>query len=358
MKKHNFFAGPAILPAPVLKEAAKAVKNFADTGLSILEISHRSKPFVAVMDEAVVLVKELLNLNDQWEVLFLTGGASSQFFMTAMNLLPQGETAAYLDTGTWSSKAIKEAKIFGNIEVTASSKDKNYSYIPRKYSVPKDARYLHLTSNNTIFGTQIQRFPKVRMPIVCDMSSDIFSRPLDMEQFGLIYAGAQKNMGPAGTTLVIVRKDLLGKVERTIPTMLDYNTHIKKNSSFNTPPVYPIYVSMLTLRWVKENGGLEAMQRKNKSKAKLIYGEIDRNPLFEGVVEKRDRSLMNVTFNMAEGHAEKADAFLKACAAAGCMGLAGHRSVGGFRASIYNAMPRNSVKVLTEVMQEFEKTHG
>ncbi len=357
MKKYNFSAGPAILPAPVLKEAAKAVKDFDGMGLSILEISHRSKQFVAVLDEAVASVKELLDLNDDWAVLWLTGGASSQFFMTAMNLLPQGEKAAYVNTGTWSTKAIKEAKLFGEVEEIASSKDQNFNYIP-KYKSPKDAVYLHLTSNNTIFGTQIKKFPNDAPPIVCDMSSDIFSRPLEIEKFGLIYAGAQKNLGPAGTTLVIVRKDLLGKVERQIPTMLDYKTHIAKDSSFNTPPCYPIYVSMLTLRWIKKNGGLEAMQRKNKSKAKLIYDEIDRNPLFEGFTAKKDRSLMNATFNMAEGHADKADAFVAACNAAGCVGIKGHRSVGGFRASIYNAMPRNGVKALVEVMQEFEKKHG
>ncbi len=357
MKKHNFFAGPAILPAPVLKEAAKAVKDFDGMGLSILEISHRSKNFVAVMDEAVSLVKELLGLDDKWEVLFLTGGASSQFYMTAMNLLPQGKKAGYLDTGAWSTKAIKEAKLFGEVVEVGSSKDKNFNYIP-KFKTPSDVEYLHLTSNNTIFGTQIQRFPNIDAPIVCDMSSDIFSRPLDMEKFGLIYAGAQKNMGPAGTTMVIVRKDLLGKVERQIPSMLNYNTHIAKGSMFNTPPVYPVYVCMLTLRWIKANGGLEAMQRKNKSKAKLLYGEIDRNSLFEGFTEKKDRSLMNVTFNMAAGHEDKAEAFVAACDAAGCMGVKGHRSVGGFRASIYNAMPRNSVKVLVEVMAEFEKKHA
>lgn len=357
MKKHNFFAGPAILPAPVLKEAAKAVKDFDGMGLSILEISHRSKNFVAVMDEAVSLVKELLGLDDKWEVLFLTGGASSQFFMTAMNLLPQDGKAAYLDTGAWSTKAIKEAKHFGEVVEVGSSKDKNFNYIP-KYKTPSDVTYLHLTSNNTIFGTQIQRFPNIDAPIVCDMSSEMFSRPLDMEKFGLIYAGAQKNMGPAGTTMVIVRKDILGKVEREIPTMLNYKTHIAKGSMFNTPPVYPIYVCMLTLRWIKANGGLEAMQRKNKSKAKLLYGEIDRNSLFEGFTDKKDRSLMNVTFNMTPGHEDKADAFVAACDAAGCVGIKGHRSVGGFRASIYNAMPRNSVKVLVDVMAEFEKKHA
>jgi phosphoserine aminotransferase len=357
MKKHNFFAGPAILPAPVLKEAAKAVKEFDGMGLSILEISHRSKNFVAVMDEAVSLVKELLGLDDKWEVLFLTGGASSQFYMTAMNLLPQGEKVAYVNTGAWSDKAIKEAKLFGEVDEVGSSKDKNFNYIP-KYKTPTDATYLHLTSNNTIFGTQIQRFPNIDVPIVCDMSSDIFSRPLDMEKFSLIYAGAQKNMGPAGTTLVIVRKDILGKVQRQIPSMLDYNTHIAKGSMFNTPPAYPIYVCMLTLRWIKANGGLEAMQRKNKSKAKLLYDEIDRNSLFVGYTEKKDRSLMNVTFNMVAGHEDKADAFVAACDAAGCMGVKGHRSVGGFRASIYNAMPRNSVKVLVEVMAEFEKKYA
>jgi len=355
-KKHNFFAGPAIIPAPVLKQAAAAVENFADMGLSILEISHRSAQFTEVMDNAVSLTKELLNINDDYEVLFLTGGASSQFYMTAMNILPSDGTAGYVDTGTWSTKAIKEAKHFGNVEVVASSADKNFSYIPKEYSLPSNLNYLHLTSNNTIFGTQMKSFPKLPIPLVCDMSSDIFSREFDINKFGIVYAGAQKNLGPAGTTLVIVRKDLLGKVERAIPTMLDYNTHIKKNSSFNTPPAYPIYVCMLTMQWLKDNGGVPAMAAKNEAKGKLLYDEIDNNPLFKGVAAKEDRSLMNVTFNLH--NEELAPAFLEDCAAAGCVGVKGHRSVGGFRASIYNAMPIESVQVFVDVMRDFRSKFG
>lgn len=357
MKKHNFFAGPAILPDSVLEQAANAIHDFAGMGLSILEISHRSKQFVAVLDEATSLAKELLGLDDRFEALFLTGGASTQFFMCPMNLLPQGKKAAYVNTGTWSTKAIKEAKMFGDIDVIASSEDENFSYIP-DFEVPSDIEYLHLTSNNTIYGTQIKEFPTIDAPIVCDMSSDIFSRPIDADKYGMIYAGAQKNMGPAGTTLVLVRKDMLGKVNRAIPTMLDYTTHIKKNSSFNTPPVYPIYVSLLTMRWVKENGGVAAMAKKNEAKGELLYGEIDRNSMFKGLTAKKDRSLMNVTFVMAEGHEDKEDAFVNACNAAGCVGIKGHRSVGGFRASTYNALPIESVKVLVEVMQEFERKNA
>ncbi len=352
MKVHNFFAGPAILPQPVINQAAKAMINFEGMNLSILEISHRSKQFEAVMNKAVSLVKELLSLNDDYEVLFLTGGASSQFYFTAMNLLDDGETASYLDTGTWSTKAIAEAKRFGNVEVVASSKDKNFNYIPKNYSVPANSKYLHLTSNNTIYGTQLHQLPATEVPIVCDMSSDIFSRPIDSNKYGLIYCGAQKNMGPAGTTLVIVNKNMLGKVKREIPTMLNYETHIKKNSSFNTPPVYAIYVSMLTMQWVKDNGGLKAMAKRNQAKADLLYGEIDRNPMFVGSAAKEDRSLMNVTFLLKDD--SKNDAFLEACAAANCVGVKGHRSVGGFRASIYNAMPIESVEVLVEVMRKFE----
>ena len=355
-KKHNFSAGPAILPAPVLQQAAAAVTDFGGMGLSILEISHRSAPFVAVLEESSALVKELLGLDDEWAVLFLTGGASSQFFMTAMNLLNDDQTACYVDTGTWSSKAIKEADAFGKVNVIASSQDKNFSYIPKDFSIPEDAAYLHLTSNNTIYGTQYHSWPATSVPFVCDMSSDIFSRPIDPNRYNLIYAGAQKNLGPAGTTLVIVRKDILGKVNRRIPTMLDYRTHIKKDSSFNTPPVYPIYVCMLTLRWIKEQGGLTAMEQHNVQKGKLIYDEIDRNACFEGVAATADRSLMNVTFVMKNPDME--NSFLANCKEAGCVGVKGHRSVGGFRASIYNAMPMASVEVLVEVMRDFEKRNG
>jgi phosphoserine aminotransferase len=358
MKKHNFSAGPAILPASVIEESAKGVANLNGMGLSILEISHRSPEFVQILDEAVALVRDLLHLSDDYAVLFLTGGASSQFFMTAQNLLGSEETAGYVDTGSWSTKAIKEAKLFGGVEVLASSKDKNYSYIPKGYSIPDHLKYVHLTSNNTIFGTQYQQWPDTAIPFVCDMSSDMFSRPIDYNRFAIIYAGAQKNMGPAGTTLVIVKKDVLGKINRVLPTMLNYETHIKKNSSFNTPPVFPIYVSMLTLRWVKSMGGLAKMAAHNQEKAKVMYDAIDSNPLFKGVAAEEDRSLMNVTFTMTEGYEELAPSFLDYCTEAGCVGVKGHRSVGGFRASIYNAMPTESVQVLADVMHQFNEKHG
>ncbi|MFK7795968.1 MAG: 3-phosphoserine/phosphohydroxythreonine transaminase [Aureispira sp.] len=352
MKIHNFSAGPAILDSSVLEEAAGAVENYDNQGLSILEMSHRSKPLVAMLEEAHQLVKDLLKLGDDYEVLYLTGGASSQFYMAPMNLLNEGDTAAYVDTGAWSTKAIKEAGHFGNVAVLGSSKDKNFSYIPKDWEAPADTKYLHLTSNNTIYGTRYAEFPKVDAPIVCDMSSDIFSREFDVTQFGLIYAGAQKNLGPAGTTLVIVRKDLLGKVERNIPTMLDYNTHIKKGSAFNTPPVYPIYVCLLTLRWLQANGGVKAMEKRNKEKAALLYAEIDSNPYFKGTAAVEDRSIMNVTFVTKDKAHE--DAFLAYCTANGVSGIKGHRSVGGFRASIYNAMPLSSVEYLVDLIQNFK----
>ncbi len=356
IKQHNFSAGPAILPQNVMREASKAVKNFDGMGLSILEISHRSPEFQSVVDEAESLVREIAGLDDTYAVLFLSGGASSQFFMTPMNLLGTDETTAYIDTGAWSSKAIKEAKLFGNVDVIASSKDLNYTYIPKRFRNPKEAVYLHLTSNNTIYGTQYQRFPKVDVPLVCDMSSDMFSRPLDVTKFGMIYAGAQKNLGPAGVTLVIIKKDWIGRTGRAIPSMLNYQTHIDKGSMFNTPPAFPIYVLMLTLRWIKSKGGLRAIEKINKSKARLLYKEIDENPCFKGTVEKKDRSLMNVCFLPTNG--DYTAPFLTMCKDAGISGVKGHRSVGGFRASIYNAMPRNSVKVLVEVMRAFAQKHG
>lgn len=358
MKKHNFFAGPAILPQTVIEQASQAALSFGDMGLSILEISHRSPEFEAVMDEARNSTKELLGLDDRFEVLFLTGGASSQFFMAAMNLLNEDETACYVDTGAWSTKAIKEAKHFGNIDVLASSEDKNFNYIPKGYDVPNDAKFLHLTSNNTIYGTQMHTFPDTNVPIVCDMSSDIFCRPIDADKYGMIYAGAQKNLGPAGTTLVIIRKDMLNKVKRAIPTMLDYNTHIKKGSSFNTPPAFPIYVCMLTMRWLKEQGGVAQMELRNEEKASLLYDEIDRNPLFKGAAAKEDRSLMNVTFVMKEGKEDLAADFMAMANENGLMGLKGHRSVGGFRASIYNAMPISSVQVLVDAMKGFAEKNA
>lgn len=358
MKKHNFSPGPAILPASVLKEAAKGVVNYQGIGLSLLELSHRGPEFTAIIEEATALVHELMQLPAGYKVLWLTGGASTQFFMAPMNLLDAGETAAYVDTGTWASKAIKEAKAFGQVNVLASSKDHNYSYIPKGLKIPKDVKYLHLTSNNTIFGTQYQRFPKSPVPIVCDMSSDFLSRPVDVSPFGLIYAGAQKNLGPAGVTVVIVREDLLGKVNRHLPAMLDYRTFIKEDSLYNTPPVFPIYVSMLTLRWLKKLGGTKVMQRRNKTKGALLYNEIDANPLFRGTAAKEDRSLMNACFVMADGYQALEKDFLAECEANGLVGLKGHRSVGGFRASIYNAMPKQGVQALVELMQDFAQRKG
>lgn len=353
MKIHNFSSGPAILPQEVMQEAAEGVKNLNGSGLSILEISHRSDEFLAIMDEAVALVHELLNVpKDDYAVIFLTGGASSQFFMAPMNLLDEGKTAGYLDTGAWSAKAIKEAKAFGEVAVVGSSKAANYNYIPEGYEVPTGLSYLHLTSNNTIFGTQLHVWPETDAPLVCDMSSDIFSRQLPIEKFGLIYAGAQKNMGPAGVTLVIVRKDLLGKVERQIPTMLNYQTHIDNDSSFNTPPTFPIYVSMLTMRWVKAQGGIAAVEKYNQEKAAMLYAEIDSNPRFEATVANEfSRSLMNVTFRTTNPDDEKP--FFDACEAANISTINGHRSVGGFRASIYNAMPKESIEHLIQVMRNF-----
>jgi len=353
MKKHNFSAGPCILPQSVMQKASQAVLNFNNLDLSLLEISHRSKDFVAVMDQARDLALEHLGLKDQgYQALFLQGGASLEFLMTAYNLL---ETkAAYLNTGTWSDKAIKEAKLLGDVVEVASSKEANFNYIPKDYQIPKDVDYFHCTSNNTIFGTQMQEFPDVEMPMVCDMSSDIFSRKLDFSKFALIYAGAQKNMGPAGTTLVVVKEEILGKVTRKIPSMLDYKVHIAKDSMFNTPAVFPVYVSMLTLQWLKDNGGIEAIEKINNNKAELIYSEIDKNPLFEGfVANKVDRSKMNATFNLKdETHKEK---FESLCKEAGVNGLNGHRSVGGYRASMYNALPIESVQIVVDIMKHLEK---
>ncbi|APG59655.1 3-phosphoserine/phosphohydroxythreonine transaminase [Christiangramia salexigens] len=352
MKKHNFSAGPCILPQEVFQEASQAILDFNNSGLSILEISHRSPDFVAVMEEARSLALELLGLqNKGYKALFLQGGASTQFLMVAYNLI--NKKAAYLNTGTWSSKAIKEAKFFGDVIEVASSKDKNFNYIPKSYSLPEDADYFHCTSNNTIFGTQMKSFPATSRPLVCDMSSDIFSRELDFSKFDLIYAGAQKNMGPAGTTLVIVKEEILGKVSREIPSMMNYQTHIDKDSMFNTPAVYAVYVSMLTLRWIKSKGGLKAMEKLNHQKAELLYAEIDRNPLFKGFAEKEDRSPMNATFNLVnEAHKEVFDKMWKS---AGVNGLNGHRSVGGYRASMYNALPLESVQVVVDLMKELEE---
>lgn len=354
MKKHNYSAGPCILPQEVFEKSAQAILDFNNSGLSILEISHRSKDFVAVMDEARALVLELLGLEGKgYEVLFLGGGASMQFLMVPYNLMKVNGKAAYLDTGTWASGAIKEAKLFGETVVVASSKAENYNHIPKGYTIPSDVDYFHCTSNNTIFGTQMKSFPEVNVPLVCDMSSDIFSRVLDFSKFDLIYAGAQKNMGPAGATLVVVKTEILGKTGRTIPSMLDYQQHVSKESMYNTPPVFPVYASLLTLKWLKKMGGIAAIEKINEAKANLLYTEIDRNPLFKGTAAKEDRSNMNVTFLLNdEAHQEKFDTMWKAT---GISGLAGHRSVGGYRASMYNALPIESVQVLVDVMQELEK---
>ena len=353
MKKHNFSAGPCILPQSVLNQAADAVLNFNELDLSLIEISHRSKDFVEVMEKARQLALEHLNLQDKgYKALFLQGGASLEFLMVAQNLLEK--KAAYLNTGTWANKAIKEAKLFGEMVEVASSKDDNFNYIPKNYSIPSDADYFHCTSNNTIFGTQMNEFPQTDVTMVCDMSSDIFSRVLDFSNFDLIYAGAQKNMGPAGTTLVVIKEEILGKVSRTIPSMLDYKVHIDKDSMFNTPAVFPVYVSMLTLQWLKQMGGISAIEKINNKKAELLYSEIDRNPLFQGfVANKEDRSKMNATFTLTdETQKERFDHLWND---AGINGLNGHRSVGGYRASMYNALPLESVHVLVEVMQMLER---
>lgn len=352
-KVHNFSAGPGILPQEVLQQAAEACLNFDNLNLSLLEISHRSKNFEKVMDEARALVKELLLLDDNYNVIFLGGGASLQFGMVPYNLLRTEGTAGYVNTGMWASKAIKEAKIVGNTRVLASSEDKKFTYIPKQYAVPGDLDYLHITSNNTVYGTQLKKWPIARCPVVCDMSSDIFSRVVDGKNFGLIYAGAQKNMGPAGCTMVAVRESLLGKTNRTMLSMLDYRVHIKGDSMYNTPPVFPVYVSMLTMRWLKKNGGVEWIEKINNEKAATLYAEIDRNSMFKGTCEKEDRSAMNVTFVMHKPELEPE--FDKMWKEANISGLRGHRDVGGYRASLYNALPLDSVKVLVHVMQAFEK---
>lgn len=350
MKTHNFSAGPSILPQQVIQQTAEAILNFNNLGLSILEISHRSADFVAVLEEARALVLELLNLeNKGYQVLFLQGGASMEFLRVPYNLMKTKGKAAYLDTGTWASGAIKQAENFGKTLVVASSKDTNYNYIPKDYQVPNDVDYFHCTSNNTIYGTQMQSFPEVDVPMVCDMSSDIFSRALDFSKFDLIYAGAQKNLGPAGVTLIIVKEKILGKTGRTIPNIIDYQQHILKESMYNTPAVLPIYTSLLTLRWIKEMGGIEVLEQLNTQKATLLYNEIDRNPLFEGLAQISDRSKMNVTFALKDKSLEAR--FDALCKQAGISGVKGHRSTGNYRASIYNAMPIESVQVLVDVMR-------
>lgn len=354
MKKHNYSAGPCILPQEVFEKASQAVLNFNNSGLSILEISHRSKDFIAIMDEARALVLELLGLEGKgYQALFLQGGASMEFLRVPYNVMKVNGKAAYLDTGTWANGAIKEAKAFGETVVVASSKDDNYTFIPKHYTIPQDADYFHCTSNNTIFGTQIKSFAETNVPVICDMSSDIFSRTLDFSKFDLIYAGAQKNMGPAGTTLIVLKESLLGKTQRNIPNILNYQQHIDKESMYNTPAVFAIYTSLLTLQWLKNKGGIAAIEKENEAKATLLYTEIDRNSLFKGVVATEDRSFMNATFTLND--TQHQESFDRLCKDAGISGLNGHRSVGGYRASMYNALPIESVQVLVDVMKELEQ---
>ncbi len=352
MKKLNFYAGPSILSEFTIKNTADAVMDFNGTGLSILEISHRSKEFQAVMDEAQALTKELLDIPEGYEVLFLGGGASLQFCMVPFNLL--NKKAAYLDTGVWASKAIKEAKLFGDVEVVASSKDANYTFVPKDYTIPADADYFHITTNNTIYGTELRQDPDSPIPLVADMSSDIFSRKIDVSKYNIIYAGAQKNLAPSGVTIVIVKTEALGNVERAIPTMLNYRTHIDKGSMFNTPPCLPIYSALQTLKWYKAQGGVDAMEKLDKLKAAKLYDAIDNSKIFVGTAKPEDRSIMNVCFVMKPEYAELEKQFIEFATANNIVGIKGHRSVGGFRASIYNAMPLESVETLINVMKEFE----
>lgn len=351
MYTHNFNAGPSHLPETVLKQAAEAITDFQNSGLSLLEISHRGELFAPVLEEARHLARELMQLEDDFEVLFLHGGGRTQFMQVAMNLLGEGKKAAYIDTGTWSSKAIEEARCFGDTEVIASSKDKNYTYIPKEFTIPPDAAYLHITTNNTIYGTEWHDVPQSTVPLIADMSSDILSRNLDYNRFSLIYAGAQKNIGAAGVTLVAVRKSILGKINRPIPAIMDYRVHIKNESMYNTPPVFAVYTCLLVLRWLKDLGGLTEIEKINKEKARLLYEEIDHNPLFKGTVAKEDRSRMNVCFVMNDQALEKE--FLEYCKKEGLYGIKGHRSVGGFRVSLYNAVTLESTKTFVEAMKYF-----
>ncbi|HNW56346.1 MAG TPA: 3-phosphoserine/phosphohydroxythreonine transaminase [Bacteroidales bacterium] len=353
MKKHNFYAGPSILPQYTLDKTIEGIKDFAGTGLSILEISHRSKEFVACMNETISLFKELLEVPSDYHVLFLGGGASMQFAMVPFNLL--NKKAAYLNTGVWASKAIKEAKLFGEVVEVASSKDKLFNYIPKNYTVPADADYFHITTNNTIYGTELKKDPDVKVPLVADMSSDILSRPVDVSKYSIIYGGAQKNLAPAGVAFVIIKEDVLGKVTRPIPSMLDYRVHIKEESMFNTPPVFAVFAANQTLHWLKDLGGVKAIQKKNIEKAKILYDEIDRNKLFiPTIADPEDRSLMNICFVMAPEYKELEQPFNDFAKSKGLLGITGHRSVGGFRASTYNALPKESVEALVSAMKEFE----
>jgi len=356
MKVHNFNAGPCVLPKPAIEAAIEAIRNFDNTGIGILEISHRTPGWERIMKETEDLWKELLQIPEGYRVLFLGGGASTQFYAVAANLL--GKKAAYLQTGVWAKKAAKEAKLYGEVEIVASSEDKNFSYIPKNYNIPLDADYFHITTNNTIYGTEIKEDIDSPIMLVADMSSDIMSRPVDVSKYDLIYGGAQKNVGPAGVTFVIVREDILGKIDRKLPTMVDYRTHIDEDSMFNTPPVFSIFVMYETLKWVKSLGGVKEMNRINNAKAQLLYNEIDRNPMFVGTAAKEDRSIMNVCFVMSENYKEKEADFMAFAKARGMVGIKGHRSVGGFRASIYNACPIESVQALVDCMQEFEKENA
>lgn len=356
MKKHNFSAGPSILPRVAIENAAKAVLDFDGTGLSLLEMSHRGKDFEAVNNEAEALFRELLEVPDNYKIIFLGGGASTQFFQIPYNLLEN--KAGYINTGVWAKKALKEAKIFGQVELVASSEDKNFNYIPKGYTIPTDLDYLHITTNNTIYGTEYHGDIDSPVTLVADMSSDILSRPVDVKKYGLIYGGAQKNIGPAGVTFVIVREDILGKVSRPLPSMVDYRNHIENQSMYNTPPVFPIYVVRETLKWLKSIGGVKEIQKRNEAKAALLYGEIDRNPLFKGTAAVEDRSLMNICFVMADGYEDLAPEFQTFATQRGMVGIKGHRLVGGFRASTYNALPIESVQALVDCMQEFARQHG
>ena len=356
MKRHNFGAGPCILPQEVFDASSKAVQEFNGTGLSVLEISHRTKDWEAVMDECRGLWKDLLDIPDGYHTLFLGGGASLQFMQTPYNLLEK--KAAYLDTGVWASKAAKEARLFGEVEIVASSKDRNYCYIPKGYKIPSDADYFHITTNNTIYGSEIRVDLDSPVTLVADMSSDIMSRRVDVSKYGMIYGGAQKNVGTAGVVFVIVREDILGKVSRPLPSMMDYRNHISNGSMYNTPPVISIYIMNEMLKWIKSMGGIDAMQAINVDKAGLLYDEIDRNRMFVGTVDQADRSIMNICFVMNKGYENKENDFMEFAKKAGMIGIKGHRSVGGFRASTYNALPKESVQALVDCMREFEKMHA
>ncbi len=354
--KYNFYAGPAVLPQDAIEQAIKGLRDFEGTGLPVVSVSHRSSEWSEIMNESQAIVRRLLDVPDDYDVLFLQGGARQQFAQIPYNFLPANGRAAYLETGTWAKKAIAEARLFGSVEIVASGADEGFRRIPKDYTIPSDVAYFHCTSNNTIYGTQMKHFPESPVPMVCDMSSDIFSRPIDVRRFAIIYAGAQKNMGPAGTTLVIIRKDMLPTSTRPIPEIWNYQKHASKGSMLNTPPVFAIYLSYLTLQWLAQQGGVATIERHNRVKAEMLYGEIDRNPLFEGTAAKEDRSLMNITFVMNDPRLEPA--FLDATRSAGIVGIKGHRSVGGFRASCYNALSEESVRVLVEVMHHFAQKYG